>query len=232
MTPNNQVRTRIDPHLMDVFAEVSALHGMDISEMTKTLIRHLLISSHSIATLPISKETREVQAIVDAEIARMCRASVVKKGKDEAAWVQEMIEDARSRVAEQRSPGLRFYVLIGGRTLGPHRLDKLREWHALGVLAPETLTKTSKSGEEQPLTKIPRFLVMPTPLRKRLDEQRKAPLPDWWNLEPTEAQLKRLAFFDLPYEKKGLTRGRASVLITHFAFLDPGKEEQWKASAL
>lgn len=231
MPNDNQVRVRIDPNLLAPLAEVAASQGMDVQELMRTVTRHLIVTGPDYSlTAPIGGEVKEVQTIIDAEIASLYRSGSCKKGRDARLWIQEKIEDARARVFEGRGTAQRYFVLVKDRELGPHRLDKLREWFALKILSGDTQVRGAKSGTTCAIKTIPNFKDYPPVLKRKLEDLKRESRPYWWNLAPTEAQARRLQFFDLPYVKEGLTRGRASMLITHFAFLDPKKEELYQAA--
>jgi hypothetical protein len=52
---------------------------------------------------------------------------------------------------------------------------------------------------------------------------------DSWENDPaTKEQLKRLAFFDLPFPETNLPQGEASELIEFFANVDPKRQEQYQ----
>jgi hypothetical protein len=212
-----------------MLAELSAMEGMEEADFVASLICQQYQTKAKIVTAPIFRESsKDVRAIIFERIEETFAGGVIKRHADAERWNAEAIEDARSQVAERKqAKAQRWFLVINGRKLGSHRVDKLREWVALGVLSEETSAVGEKTGEKMRLGSIPHFSEYPPTLRKKLSEYAKVEKKEWMDAPATEAQLQRLDFFGLPYSKDGLTKGRASELIRHIAFIDPAREKQY-----
>ena len=121
-----------------------------------------------------------------------------------------------------------FLALRVGAAVGPHDLDSLREWAALGVISPEW--KVCGEGEEKwrRIAEIPDFTSFPPTLQERLDVYRSRSTEPWWSDAPSEGQLEKLQHFEIPFDSNGLTNGRASELLGAFASIDPRREKQYQ----
>ncbi len=122
-----------------------------------------------------------------------------------------------------------YYISIRPNdVVGPHRLDTLREWVYLGFLPPET--PACKEGEEvwTTIEQIARFSEFPPKLKERLTLRKNQPPQYWWSHPPSQKQLGKLAFFDIPFDRTTLTKGRASQLIDYFISIDPARETQYQ----
>lgn len=123
----------------------------------------------------------------------------------------------------------KYYISIRPNdVVGPHRLDTLREWVYLGFLSPAT--PACKEGDETWTTieQLPKFSEFPTKLQERLIIRKKQPSEHWWSDAPSDKQLAKLAFFNIPFDSRGLTKGRASQLIDYFVSIDPARETEYK----
>lgn len=123
-----------------------------------------------------------------------------------------------------------FLCVRPGNPVGPHKIDSLREWVEIGAISPDW--RVCKEGEDSwvKVADIPKFYEFPPKLRERFDRYRNRPIERWWSDPATEKQLKKLRFFEIPFNASGLTKGRASELIDAFVTIDPVREEQYESS--
>lgn len=173
----------------------------------------------------LSKESPEVQAIVDEMILENLRAGVTVDELAKPAWMNAAIVEARARSAKQSD---RYFIVIGDRRLGPHRLDLIRQWVAQDVLDEGLLVQPEKGTRLSTLGFMPEFWDFSPEIHERVDEVRRkvreAPMEP-----PTKKQLLKLEFFELPYPKEGLHRARASEILDVFMVLDRPTENRWRA---
>lgn len=230
MGEDNQFRARFNPRITGMLAELSAMEGMDEADFVASLICQQAMVKAKIVTAPIFRESaKEIRSIVFEKLERLHTAEILKRGKDAEKWVAEEIEDARAAVAERKQSKIqRYYLKLRGRTVGPHRLDKLREWVHFKILSEDVIAiEAGERKSQYSIGAIPNFREYPASLRRKLAASAAEPPKDWHAKSATDNQIRRLDFFDIPYEKKGLRQGRASELITQFAFIDPEKEKQY-----
>ena len=127
------------------------------------------------------------------------------------------------------SPAKYYLAVRAGAPVGPHKLDSLREWVGRGAIGEDW--QVCKEGAETwtPLSAIPRFSDYPKAVRERLDRFRQESAREAWRSDPpTEKQLAKLRYFEIPFSDAGLTKGRASELIDAFISIDPERENEYQ----
>lgn len=124
----------------------------------------------------------------------------------------------------------KYYLCVrAGNSVGPHKLDFLRELVDLGVISQDWQVRREDEQIWRSIAQIPDFHDFPPKLRERLDHSRNQPRAYWWSHPPTDKQLKKLRYFKIPFDSTGLTKGRASELIDAFVRIDPTREEQYQS---
>jgi GYF domain 2 len=121
-----------------------------------------------------------------------------------------------------------FLCVRAGKAVGPHSLDSLREWVARSVISPDWQVCKEGGSDWINISAIPNFNNYPSKLRERIDRYRNTPPEVWWADKVTEKQIKKLEYFDIPFSREGLTKGRASELIEAFIQIDPAREQQYQ----
>jgi hypothetical protein len=227
MAEGKQFRKRFNPRINSLIESLSATKGFDEADFLALLMCQQAMKDDKLECEPIFRESsKEIREILLRKVEQAYMDGITKRGMDLEKWVSECIEDARAEAAEKKQEqGERYFVKLKGRTVGPHRLDKLREWVHAGVLGEEVLCVGVKSKSTCAIGDLPNFSEYPATLRRKLSVQKEK--KDWMSRLATENQVRRLDFFKIPYDKDGLTQGRAHELITHFNFLDPEREKQW-----
>ncbi len=123
----------------------------------------------------------------------------------------------------------KFFLRVRpGDPVGPHPLDALREWSHKGVISAEL--EVCREGDEHwtPISSIPNFYDLPSRLRERLERYRTRVPEAWWADPASEKQIRKLKYFEIPFDIDGLTKGRASELIDTFAVIDPGRAQEYE----
>jgi hypothetical protein len=126
----------------------------------------------------------------------------------------------------------RFYLsLRSGETFGPFNRTQINLWVRSNILSPHALVFEDGDSAWKTLSEINGLFENGCPSAKitsRIKSRRE--LPFWWNDEVTPKQIARLDYYEIPYEKLGLTKGRASELIDFMKIADPVREEQYQNS--
>jgi hypothetical protein len=123
----------------------------------------------------------------------------------------------------------KYYIIVRpGGYVGPHKLDSLREWVDRGIISPNWMVCCDGDEAWIRIADIPKFYIFPTKLRERLTRYQNREIEHWWADPVTEKQLKKLDYFEIPFSKDGLTKGRASELIDAFVAIDANREEEYQ----
>lgn len=168
----------------------------------------------------------------DLDLVDKIEQAMLKCGKEGITFAhplaqEKFVKRLREEVDfDRRKSNARYYVCLPDRILGPHRLERLQEWVALGLIPQDWPARQPEAKSTVALENIPGFFDFGPTLRKRLEESKEH--PQWWNDSVTKAQLRKLEFFRLPYPREGLTRGIASQFIECFVMLDPQSNKGYK----
>ena len=121
----------------------------------------------------------------------------------------------------------RFWLYAGDqRVVGPHSLAALQEWVARGAVGSDW--QVLRDGDEawKPLGELLAGHDLPMALQRRIESARQ------WNSHsqdrPTELQMFKLRYFQIPFAEEGLTRRRASEILECFAQIDPATERAYQ----
>lgn len=173
--------------------------------------------------LRLAEETEEVQQIVDEMIEANHVAGIVIDDLAKPAWMTAAI--IKARALSLRQPDL-YWVIIGQKKLGPHRLDLIRLWVAQDIVKEDWLLQPEKGTTTTPVGFLPGFWETPEDVKSELRhiKNRIGALPD---NPPTPKQLEKLDFYGLPYPQE-IRRPRASEILDVFMVLDPATEQRWQ----
>jgi len=124
----------------------------------------------------------------------------------------------------------KYYLCIRqSDVVGPHTLDDLREWVAVGAIP--RCSQVCKAGEQVwvSLSDVPKIDFITVNVQKRLGpDARNGKGKNWYSEPPTEKQLVKLKYFGMQFDAVNLTKGHASELIDCFTAIDTAREEQYE----
>lgn len=128
----------------------------------------------------------------------------------------------------QMSRANSFYLYIRqSDVVGPHSLDRLREWLAIGAISADAQICPEGEQEWVVLQSIPKIDFLPAKIRERI-EHRREQMRNWRSQPATEKQLTKLKYFEIPFDANNLNKARASELIDCFMNMDPAREDQYQ----
>lgn len=225
-----QLRIRISDHLHDGLKLAAKKRGRkNVGELLESIARFYLMGGapDDSVTGPISEMPGPIQDIIDQLILDLLKKGTALSHKLEMeAWLQHATDEAHSRQAGNKQGY--FVCLAAGRIVGPHRLEKLQEWVGLKVLCPKLLVQPERGTSNCPMEAIPDFHELGPRVKKKLEEYRKLRETDDWKKPVTDRQLRKLKYFELPFDREGLTKGRAGEYISCWTYLDPKKNQEYK----
>lgn len=112
--------------------------------------------------------------------------------------------------------------------VGPHTQKAIRLWLALGVIGSDWPCSRGEGFPWIRVEEIPGIARTTVELERRVADFRIGE-GAWWTQPATEAQLRRLRYFEIPFQEDGLTKGRASLLIEVFSQVDPMRLQRYEA---
>lgn len=173
----------------------------------------------------IGKETFTIQDTIDELLLSLRKGGKVLNHKLEMdAFYRQAKDEA---LARKSGKDQMYFLNLGNRVVGPHRLEKLQEWVAIEVISPNLLVRGIRAETFVEMANLETFFQHGPALRKKLSEYRKRPLDEWWTQPVTARQITKLRFFDLPFVREGLTKGRASEYLENWSFIDPKKDAEY-----
>lgn len=218
----DQKRVRLTGHLIEGCVDIQEKKSLrETTDVYRTAVRFTLLSPDLQGpVMALAKESPVVQSIVDEMILEQYKTGIPIKPLSHKAWIDGKIIEARARAAKETD---KYFIIIGERKLGPHRLDLLRQLVAQDVLDEGLLVQPEKGSRATPLGFMPEFWDFPPDVVRRVEEirkkQRSQPIE-----APTPKQMLKLDFFQIPFPIAGMTRVRASEFLDAFMILDPETE--------
>ena len=127
----------------------------------------------------------------------------------------------------------RYYLFVPPvNVVGPHSFDQLREWVAVGALSVDSQICLAGTDQWILLSSLPECDCATPAIQQRIAE-RQSRLRAKWHTEPvTPKQLKRLDCFGLAFDVNGLSKARASELISCFEDICPGAGDAYEMDPL
>jgi hypothetical protein len=122
-----------------------------------------------------------------------------------------------------------FVCVREGESVGPHELDDLRAWLACGVMKTDWFACAVGSQEWLRMCDFPMLMKTSTRSSQIASGFLRPYYGSWLSDPPTEAQLERLHYFDIPFSENGLSKAKAAALIDAFALVDPDRLKQYNS---